>query len=72
MTLTSQAKQTVLTILGYLNNLLSITTDAYCKMVKPKAYNNTLKGYLSGILDYAKVKVFHPAMIWANYKHYLY
>ena len=43
MMLTSQAQQTVLAILSYLINLLSITGDAYHKMIRLKAYSDTLK-----------------------------
>ena len=45
-------------------NLLSITGDAYCKMLRLKYYSDTLKRNLSGILNYAEVKFFHPPMLW--------
>ena len=63
MMLTSQAQQTVLDILSYLINLLSIIGDAYCKTLRLKAHSDTLKKQLCGILDYAKVKFIHPPML---------
>ena len=50
-----QAQQIMLAISSYLINLLSITSNAYCKMLRFKAYIDTLKKYLSGILDYTEV-----------------
>ena len=61
--LTSQAQQTMLAISSYLINLLFITGDAYCKTLRLKAYSDTLKKYLYGILDYVEVKFFHPPML---------
>ena len=56
--LTSTTQQTVLDFSSYLINLLSITGDAYCKMLRHKAYGDTPIKHLSGILDYAEVKFF--------------
>ena len=56
--LISQAQQTMLAISSYLINLLFITGDAYCKTLRLKAYSDTLKKYLYGILDYAEVNSF--------------
>ena len=41
--LTIQAQQTVLAILSYLINLLFKTGNAYYKMLRLKAYRDTLK-----------------------------
>ena len=41
--LTSEAQKTVLVISSYWINLLFITGDAYHKMLKLKAYSDTLK-----------------------------
>ena len=38
-------------------------------MLRLKAYSDTLKKHLYGILDYAKVEFFHPPMLWATCKH---
>ena len=51
MMLTSQAQKTLLDISSYFINLLSITGNAYYKTIRLKAYSNTLKKHLSGILN---------------------
>ena len=61
--LTNQAQKTMLAISSYLIKLLSITGDAYCKTLRVKAFSDTLKKHLSGILDYAEVKFFDPPML---------
>ena len=43
---TSQAQQNMLAISGYSNNLLSITGDAYYKILRLIAYTDILKTYL--------------------------
>ena len=63
MMLISQAQQTVLAISSYLINLLYITGNAYYKILRLKAYSDTLKKYLSSILDSAKVEFFPPSML---------
>ena len=63
MMLTSQAQQTVLAISSYLINLLFNTGDAYFKTLRLKAYSDTLKKHLYGILDYAKVEFLYPPML---------
>ena len=68
--LTSQAQLTMLAISRYLINLLSITGDVYCKMLRPKPYSAALKKYLFGILDYAKVKLFHPQKNYIKVKSF--
>ena len=54
MMLTSQSQQILLAVSVFLVNLPSITDNEYLKMLSLKAYSDTLKKYLSGILDYAK------------------
>ena len=54
MMLTSQAQKTVLAISSYLINLLFNTGYAYSKTLRLKAYSDTLKKHLYGILDYAQ------------------
>ena len=63
MLLTSQAQQTALAISRYLISLLSITGDAYNKILRLKAYSGTLKNHLSSTLDYTEVNFFHPTML---------
>ena len=63
MILTSQGQQTILAIPSFLINLLSTTVYAYHKMLRLKAHSDNLKKYLSSILDYAGVKLFHPPML---------
>ena len=63
MMLTSQAEQTVLAISSYLINLLLNTGNAYCKTLRLKAYSDTLKKHLYGILDYAEVEFLYPPML---------
>ena len=63
MTLTSQAQQTVVAISSYLINLLYYTGNAYCKTFRLKAYSDTLKKLLYGILDYTEVEFFYPPML---------
>ena len=63
MMLINQAQQTVLAISSCLINLLFNTGDAYCKTLQLKAYSDTLKKYLYGVLDYAKVEFFHPPIL---------
>ena len=63
MTLTSQTQQTVLDILRYSINLLFNTGNAYHKTLRIKAYRDTLKKHLVGILDCAKVEFFHCCML---------
>ena len=70
--LTGQAQKTVLAISSYLINLLFNTGYAYSKTLWLKAYSDTLKEHLYGILDYAEMEFFHPPMLWATYKHYPY
>ena len=61
--LTGQAQKTVLAISSYLINLLFKTGDAYRKTLRLKAYSDTLKKYLYGILDYAKVEFLYLPML---------
>ena len=66
MILTSQAQQTMLAISSYLINLLFNTDNAYSKMLRLKAYSDTLinkKKHLYGIVDYTKILFFHPPML---------
>ena len=63
MILTSQAQQTVLVISSYLINLLFNTGSAYCKTLMLKAYSDTLKKHLYGILDYTEVEFLYPPML---------
>ena len=63
MMLVSKAQQTGLTISSYLNNLFYIIRNAYWEMLWYKAYINTLKKHLSGILDYIELKHFYPPML---------
>ena len=63
MILTSQAQQNMLAISSYLINLLFNTGNAYCKTLRLKAYSDTLKKHLYGILDYAEVEFFHPPIL---------
>ena len=60
--LISQAQQTLLAISSYLINLLLNTSDAYRKMLRLKAFSDTLKKDLYSILDYTKVQFFYPPM----------
>ena len=53
----------MLAISSYLINLLSTTGDVYQKTLKLKAYSDTLKKHLFGILEYAEVKFFYPLML---------
>ena len=53
----------MLAISSYLIKLPSITDDAYYKILKLKAYSDTLKKHLSSILDYAEVQLFYPPML---------
>ena len=62
MMLTSQAQQTVLAISSYLINPLLNTGNAYHKMLRLKAYSDTLEKYLYDILDYTEVKFLYLAM----------
>ena len=66
MRLPSQAQQTVLAISSYLIILLFNTSDSYCKTLTRKVYSDTLKKYLYGILDYAKVEVFLSSLTLSN------
>ena len=66
---TIQAQQIVLVISSYLISILFNTGDAYWKTLMLKAYSDTLKKYLYGILDHAKVEIFYPPMCWATQKH---
>ena len=66
MMLTSQAQQTVLAISSYLINLLFNTGDAYYKTLRLKAYSDTLKKHLYGILDYTKVEFFSSSHALSN------
>ena len=68
MILTSKAQKTVLAISSYLINLL-FTGDAYYRTLRLKAHSDTLKKYLYGILDYAKVEFFYLPMLRATCKH---
>ena len=61
--LISQAQQSMLAISSYLINLLFNTGNAYNKTLRLKAYSDTLKKHLYGILDYAEVELFHPPML---------
>ena len=65
MILTSQGQQIMLAISSYLINLLFNTDNAYCKILRLKAYSDTLKKkkYLYGILDYTKIEFFYPPML---------
>ena len=38
-------------------------------MLRVKAYSDTLKKYLYGILDYAEVEFFYPNILEATYEH---
>ena len=53
----------MLAISSYLINLLFNTGDTYCKMLRLKAYSDTLKKHLYGILDYAEVEFIYPPML---------
>ena len=61
--LTSQAQQTVLATSSYLINLLLNTGDTYHKMLRLKAYSDTFKKHLYGILNYAEVEFLYPPML---------
>ena len=52
----------MMAMLSYLINILSISGIVYYKTLRLKAFSDTLRKYLSGILDYAEVKFFHPPM----------
>ena len=56
----------MLAISSYLINLLSITGDVYQKTLKLKAYSDTLKKHLFGILEYAEVKFFLSSHALSN------
>ena len=62
MILTSKVQKTVQAIFSYLINLLSINSNAYCIMIRLKAYRDNLKKHLFDILDYTKVKFYHAPM----------
>ena len=61
--LTNQAQKIVLAISSYLINLLFNSSDAYCKILRLKAYSDTLKKHLYGILDYIEVEFLYPTML---------
>ena len=60
--LTSQTQQTVLAISGYMINLLFNTGNAYKKILRLKAYSDTLKKHVYDILDYTKVEFLYLSM----------
>ena len=63
MALASQAQQTVLAISSYLINLLFNNDDTYHKILRLKAYGDTLKKHLYGVLDYVKVEFLYHSML---------
>ena len=70
--LKSQAQQTMLAISSYLINLLFNTSGAYHKTLRLKAYSDTLKKHIYGILDYTKMEFFFLPMLWETHNHCLY
>ena len=56
----------MLEISRYLINLLFNTGNAYCKTLRRKAYSDTLKKHLYGILEYAEVESIHPPILCAT------
>ena len=61
--LTSQDQQAVLAVSSYLINLLFNTGDAYHKTLRLKAYSDTLKKHLYGVLEYTKVEFLYSPML---------
>ena len=63
MMLKNQAQRTVLAILSYLINLLSITGDTYHEIFRLRVNSDILKKKLSYILDYIIVEFFHSPVL---------